>query len=146
MNNEVIEKAGEIIHQNTVYGTQQGSDPFCVLALIDKEGYPTASTITASQSEGIEWITFCTGLTSNKANRIADCNHASVCFNKDGAYNITLVGTIEVVTEPSIKQAMWYEGLEQHFSSPDDPQYCVLHFSTNRYNLFIDWQETAGYL
>ncbi len=138
MSKELIQKAGEIIVQNT------GEDSYCTLALIDAEGYPTASTISVSKANGIEWLTFCTGLESNKAKRIADCNRASVCFNKDGAYNITLVGTIEVLTDPDVKQDMWYAGMGQHFSGSDDPGYCVLRFRTNRYNLLVDWKEVDG--
>lgn len=146
MNKEIIEKAGEIIRQSTAHNTMEGSEPYCVLALIDSEGYPTASTITASQADGINWLTFCTGLESNKAKRIANCNRASVCFNRDGAYNITLVGTIEVVTDPTVKHEMWYAGMGQHFSDPDAPGYCVLRFKTERYNLLVDWKEAEGLL
>jgi len=144
MNIETIKKAGKIIENNTVHCGQEGPEPYNVLALIDENGYPTASTITASKADGINWITFCTGLECNKAKRIAKCNRASVCFNKEGAYNITLVGTIEVVTDPAVKQEMWYDGMGQLFSGPDASDYCVLRFQTERYNLFVDWQEAAG--
>jgi len=146
MSKEVIAKAGEIIRQSTAHSTPKGSEPYCVLALIDAGGYPTASTITASKADGINRLTFCTGLESNKAKRIANCNRASVCFNKDGAYNITLVGTIEVVTDPAVKREMWYAGMGQHFNGPDDPGYCVLRFKTERYNLLVDWKEAEGAL
>ena len=146
MSKGIIAKAEEIIRQNTAHNSLEGSEPYCVLALIDKDGYPTASTITASKAHGINWITFCTGLKGNKAKRIANCNRASVCFNRDGAYNITLVGTIEVVTDLAIKEEMWYPGMGQHFNGPDNPDYCVLRFKTNRYNLLVDWQEAEGIL
>ena len=139
MSKEQIAKAGELIRQNTALGGYKGQ--YCTLALIDKDGYPTASTITAAKSEGIEWVTFCTGLGSNKAERVRACNRASVCFNAEGGHNITLVGTIEIVTDPAVKQEMWYDGLQNHFSGADDPNYCVLRFQTERYNLFVDWQE-----
>ena len=140
MNQEVIGRACEIIAQNI------GEDSYCTLALIDAQGYPTASTITASKAQGIEWLTFCTGLESNKAKRIASCNRASVCFNQEGAYNITLVGSIEIITDPNVKQEMWYGGLANHFSGFDDPGYCVLRFTTQRYNLLVDWKEAVGTL
>ena len=140
MSKDLIQKASDILAQNT------GEESFCTLALIDADGFPTASTISPSKTHGIEWLTFCTGLESNKAKRIEKCNHASLCFNKDGAYNITLVGTIEIVTDPEVKKEMWYGGMSNHYSGYDDPGYCVLRFKTNRYNLFVDWQEAAGTL
>ncbi len=146
MNNEIIERAGEIIRQNTVQHAPENNEPYCVMALMDANGCPTASTITPSKSEGISWITFCTGLGGNKPARIGKNNRASICFNTGGAYNITLVGTVEIVTGAAAKQEMWYEGLYNHFSGPEDPGYCVLRFQTQRYNLLVDWKEAEGTL
>jgi len=141
MHEEIIIRAGEIIAKKTG-GRNEG---YCVLALLDTDGYPTASTISASKADGIKWITFCTGLSSAKINRIEKCNRASVCFDAID-YNITLMGTIEVLTDPIMKKEMWYKGLEENFSGPDDPGYCVLRFTTERYNLLVDWKEARGNL
>ncbi|MDR0326512.1 MAG: pyridoxamine 5'-phosphate oxidase family protein [Oscillospiraceae bacterium] len=138
MHEESIKRAGEIIAQNT------GADSHCTLALIDDDGYPTASTITASKSDGIKWITFGSEVGSNKANRIRKCNRAAVCFNRSGDHNITLVGTIEIVTDADVKRDMWYSGLENHFAGHDDPNFCVLRFTTKRYNLFVDWKDEVS--
>lgn len=137
MHQEILAKAGEILSKNT---REAG---YCVLALIDLDGYPTASTITASTTEGIQWINFCSGLGGLRTNRIQKCNRASVCFNAF-EYNITLVGTIEILTDSDVKKEMWYDGLSNHFSGEDDPNYCVLRFNTERYNLLIDGQEAKG--
>lgn len=139
MDQETIIKAGKIIEKNTGMGT------YCVLALIDLDEFPTASTITASKADGINWITFCTGLGGTRTNRINKCNRASVCFNADD-YNITLCGTMEILTDPEVKKDMWYVGLANHFSGPEDPNYCVLRFKTERYNLLVDWKEARGVL
>lgn len=138
MNETLLTRAGEIVAQNTGMGTH------CALALIDLDGSPTVSTITASQGEGIQWLTFCTGF-GTRTQRIAHSNRASVCFNSP-QYNITLVGSIEVITDPATKQQMWYSGLANHFSGPEDPGYCVLRFTTERYSLLVDWQEARGRL
>ena len=136
---EIIARAGEIIGKNT------GESTYCILALIDLDGYPTASTISASKADGIRWITFCTGLGSTRTKRIDKCNRASVCFNGPD-YNITLVGTMEVIPNPDVKRDMWYGGLKNHFSGPEAPNYCVLRFNTQRYNLLVDWKEARGVL
>lgn len=139
MDKEIIDMAGEIIKKRSREGT------YCTISLIDLEGYPTASTITVSKSDGIHWIAFCTGLGGTRTNRIAVCNRASICFNWED-YNITLVGKIDVVTDPRLKKEMWYGGLANHFSSCEDPGYCVLLFKTQRYNLLIDGKEVTGTL
>jgi len=139
MNEDIIKRAGETVEKNT------GAGSYCVLAQMDMDDYPTASTITASKADGINWITFCTGLGSTKTNRIGKSNRASVCFSAD-EYNITLVGDVEVLTDPEIKSEMWYDGLANHFSGPEDPDYCVLRFKAKRYNLLVDWKEARGEL
>jgi hypothetical protein len=74
MNEEIIARAEEIVAQNI------GERTYCTLALIDLDAYPTVSSITASKAEGINWLAFCTGLGSDKTNRIIKCNSASVLF------------------------------------------------------------------
>lgn len=133
----LLQKAEKIVAQST------GEEGYCALGLIDLDGYPTISTITVSKSDGLRWLTFDTGLNSNKVKRIRHCNRASVCF-QSAAYTITLVGTIEVRTDPQVKKEMWYKGMEDHFSGPEDPDYCVLRFTTERYHFLVDWQEGSG--
>ena len=136
MDQKIVEKAVEII-------SAQRLD--CVLALIDLDGYPTASTITVSKNDGIKWLTFGTGYGGTKTKRIDQCNHASVCFTSgDPLYNITLVGKIEVITDPKVKKEMWYDGLEGHFSGAEDKNFCVLKFTTERYKLMIGGEETSS--
>ena len=144
MSQKTIDKAAKVISGKA----GGGNEGYCVLALIDSEGFPTASTLSVSKADGIREVTFCTGLDDNKALRIAACNRACVCFASE-EYNISLVGTIEVLTDPEIKKEMWYEGLEYHFPGGAlDPDYCVLRFQTTRYNLFFtdEYDVAAGTL
>lgn len=141
----LIAKAGELIKHHTVHNQVETTIPYCALGMLNPDGGPTVSAITVSKAQGIEWMTFCTGLASNKAKRLETNNRASVCFCTD-QYNISLTGTLEIITDPAIKQEMWYPPLSQHFTGPDDEQYCVLKFTTTHYNLLIDWQEVRGSL
>lgn len=132
-----MDKASEIVEKRV------GINTFCNLGLIDTDGYPTVSTITASKASGIRDIYFCTGIGGNKTIRISGNSMASVCYNTE-EYNITLVGDIEVLTDQKLKNELWYEGLANHFNGPNDPNYCVLHFRTKRYNLLVEWEECIG--
>ena len=137
-NTKIIAQAIEIVKKNTVQdGTFQGE--MCVLSLIDEEGFPTASVVTPSKSDGINWVTFCTFLDNNRARRSIANKRASVCFSSD-EYCINLVGEIEVITSADVKQEMWYDTLSLHVSGPEDPNYCVLKFTTKRYKIFIKGQ------
>ena len=144
MNQSILTKANEIVAKNTVMcGEYTGQ--LCTLALIDEDGFPTASVIAPSKSGGIEWLTLCTLLTGNSAKRAAKCSRASVSFSS-AEHCVNLVGEIEVITSPEAKRDMWYDGLSYHCAGPDDPNYCVLKFTTKRYKLFIDGEEAEGTL
>jgi len=137
MNKKIITRAEEILANRAK--REQGC---CVLALIDTDAYPTAATISPSKIEGIRCVTFCTGIGSNWTKRIEKCDRASVCFNSEAEqYNITLVGTIEVSTDLATKKEMWYEGMGYYFSGPEDPEFCVLRFHTQRYSLMLNEAE-----
>jgi general stress protein 26 len=140
MEKEFIEKAGKIINENI---TKLG---YCSLGLINLENYPTVSTISPAKADGIKWITFVVILDSNKVKRIKHCNKASVCFNSDSPllYNITLVGTIEILNDCKLKDESWFSGCEYHFTGIEDPNYCVLKFTTKKYNIFFDPDGISG--
>ena len=133
---ELIEKAAEIIRSRC------GETGYCALTLMDTDNCPNTTTISPSKSEGIRWITFCTGY-GTRTERIEFRPDACVCFNSP-EYHISLKGKMEIITDPSIKKEMWYGGLANHFSGPDDPAYVVLKFVTDSYTLFIDWQTVRG--
>jgi len=150
MSKKAIEKAEEIIKSKTA---EVNMGVGVTLSLLDHEGYPTTSTLSISKADGIRQITFGVTLDSNKAKRAKANSRASVCIFDDNYesgsyYNITLVGDIEVVTDIQMKKETWYSGLEEHFPNGgvDDPNYCVLKFTTKRYNLWVgvEENETAG--
>jgi general stress protein 26 len=139
MSEKVIAQAGEIIKSKTA---AENMGAAVALSLIDSEGYPTTSAVSISKSDGVRQITFCTTMDSNKAKRAGACDRASVCifdddYSGNSYYNITLAGTIEIVSDPEIKKEMWYEGMAEHCSGPDDANFCVLRFTTKRYNLWV---------
>ena len=138
-NTKIMEKAARIVESIIGEGSR------LVLSQIDLDGYPTSATITASKAEGLRTIYFCTGLESNKAKRIRQDNRSSICYSNDD-YNISLVGKMEIVTDPILKEEMWYGGLSNHFKDHEDPGYCVLKFTTERYNILVDWTEIRGHI
>ena len=144
MNQDILARINEIVEKNTVKnGVFKGE--ICTLSLIDEEGFPTMSVLTPSKCDGMKWITFGTLLDENRAKRSAVNKKASVCFSSN-AYCVNLVGEIEVITSPDVKRDMWYDGLNGFFTSPDDPNYCVLRFITKRYKFFntADGLEVGG--
>jgi len=146
MDQKIVERAGEIINSRTGF-IGNGMEGYVTLALIDEDGYPTASTATISKADGIKWLTFLSELDTNKPRRIAKCNKGSVCLSSS-EYNITLVGTLEILTDLKTKKEMWQEPMREYYSGPEEPKYCVLRFNTECYNLYFaaDDKEAKGIL
>ena len=144
MSKEMITKAKEIIRANSLFLGEQNFG-MCTLSVIDEEGYPTASIVTPTKSDGLHWLMFSSMETQNSVKRLRKCNRASICFSSE-TYCINLVGNIEIIDSKEVKQEMWYEGMEFDLSGPDDPNYCVLKFTTKRYKLFMDFEEVEGTL
>jgi general stress protein 26 len=146
MSEKAIAKATEIIKSKTA---EVNMGAGVALSLIDHEGYPSTSSISIAKADGIRQITFGVSLDSNKAKRVKENSRASICifddnFEGDAYYNITLVGDIEIVTDAETKKETWYQGLDEHFANgADDPNYCVLRFTTKRYNLWVDMESEA---
>ena len=137
MNEQTINKAGEIIDAKTNY-VGGGMEGYAVLSLIDENGYPSASALTIAKADGIKWLTFASSPNSNKAKRIAKCKKASVCIASP-EYNITLVGTAEEVTDPECRKASWCDVMNDnaHWSDHNDPNFYVICFTTERYSIYL---------
>ena len=148
MNEKAIAKAAEIIKSKTA---EVNMGVGVTLSVLDHEGYPTTSCLSISKADGIKTILFCTTMDSNKAIRAKNNSKASVCVFDDNYeagsyYNITLVGDVEVATDAETKKQAWYDGMCEHCQGVDDPNYCVIRFTTKRYNLWVDIEgaEVAG--
>ncbi|MCL2236036.1 MAG: pyridoxamine 5'-phosphate oxidase family protein [Defluviitaleaceae bacterium] len=135
MSKIAMEKAGEIIASKTDY-VGGGMEGFVVLNLIDEEGYPSGSAITISKAQGIEWVSMLTSMNSNKVRRIGKNSKAGLVFASP-EYNISLVGTIEIITDPTIRKDHWQDVMTENHGSYDSPDYCMLLFKTNRYNIYL---------
>lgn len=128
MENELLPKAEAIMKTAET----------AVIALIDKEGFPRASTISCLKTEGISHAWFATGLNTGKARCLEGNKKAGLCFC-DGSNNVTLMGTVEILTEPGIKKDMWLDWFIEHFpGGVDDSEYCILKFSTEKMVFWID--------
>ena len=152
MNKEIIAKASEIVKSKSTEGVHIGAG--IALTLIDNDGYPTTSCVSISKANGISEILFGGSLSSNRFKRARECSRASICIFDDdyeggSYYNITLVGDVEIVTDPDVKKNVWHDEMYgEHFEQGiNNPDFAVLRFTTKRYNLWVDMgDELAGSL
>ncbi len=130
MNVKLREKMVELISKSSV----------AFLASIDEEGYPRAVPMAVIKTEGIDHIWFATGLESQKVQHFRKNPKSSVCIQAqhDG---ITLTGIVEVLQDAETRKKMWVDWFIQHFpGGVDDPNYCVLKFSSKNALIWIDQQ------
>ena len=143
---DLLKKAEEIVNNSTMH-TRNGvpCEADWVMSLIDEEGYPAASMITAAKADGFHWISFCTGTGWNKPNRATKEPRSCIyLFDKESFTGISLLGKTEVHTDLKTKKEMWYDDLGAAFQGPEDPNWCVLLFKPKKYNIYINDQTIRG--
>lgn len=137
---ELLHKAELLVTYSTMQYADNplyGSD--WVMSLIDEDGYPNASMITAAKANGFQWIAFCTGTKANKTLRAKRNSRTCVyLFDKESFTGISLIGQVEVSTDPELKKQVWYNELEDYFNGYTDEDLCVLLFKPEKYNIFIE--------
>lgn len=143
---ELLKKAEEIVVRSTMqYADDPDNGSDWVMSLIDENGYPNASMITAAKADGFHWIAFCTGIHANKAVRALKNPHACIyLFDKESFTGISLLGNVEVSTDSALKEQVWYKELGDFFAGPDDENLCVLLFRPEKYNIFIENTTICG--
>ena len=145
---DILQRAKEIVQRSTMHSRmEEGRTPGAdwVMSVIDEEGYPAASMITAAAADGFRWIAFCTGLGWNKPNRLQREPRSCIyLFDEETFSGISLAGKAEIITDPEIKRLMWYDDLGATFRGPEDDRWCVLMFRPEKYNIFMDGQSFRG--
>lgn len=108
------------------------------LASIDENGFPRPVPLSKIKTEGLNTIWFATGTSSEKTEHFRKNNKAGISLFKDGD-SIVETGTIEIVTDPETKKALWQDWFIEHFPQGiTDPEYCILKFTGEKATLWID--------
>lgn len=133
MDCNMVEKANQMVNRaDAVY-----------FGVLDEQGFPSVSTVSRVQSDGIFTLYFATGISGNKAKRLLQNGKASVCV-QDQHDNVSLVGEAEVLTDEQSKQELWQDWFLDHFpGGKDDPEYCIIKFTAARASLWIGFEEAA---
>lgn len=77
-----------------------------------------------------DWTIYvATGTSSNKVRQFRQNSKAGICYFAGGD-SVTLLGTVQIVTDRAEKAEMWQDWLINHFPQGiDDPDYCLLKFT-----------------
>ncbi|MDO5581519.1 MAG: pyridoxamine 5'-phosphate oxidase family protein [Planctomycetia bacterium] len=112
--------------------------PTLVLSSITEEGYPRGCVLVKVSNEGFQKIRVSTGTSSRKTKHFLANPKASICFY-NGADGVTLLGKIRVLTDPKESDLYWQDWMIDHFPlGKNDPEFCVLEFTTEEATIWID--------
>ncbi len=128
MNSNIIAKANQII-KNCSEG---------YFSVVNQQGYPNVATRSNIKPEGIYSCYFATDTSGAMGNAIKLISKTSVCF-REGSNNVTLVGDSEIIGNKETRLQLWQDWFINHFpKGPEDPEYCLVKFTTKQLSLWID--------
>lgn len=95
---------------------------------IDANGYPRPVQMSKLNSKEFHEVWVATSADSVKVTDFKNNNKAGLCYDRYGD-GVSLCGTVEIITDDTIRKEMWQEWLVRHFpDGPNDPNYVLLHF------------------
>jgi general stress protein 26 len=99
------------------------------LATVTEDGKPWVRYVSPQISKDLT-LRIATSVTSRKATHIR--KHPEVHLTcgvtdpRTAEYYLQIQGRANVVTDRAERKAFWYDGLKEHFSGPDDPDYALI--------------------
>jgi len=105
-----------------------------VTVSIDSKGFPNERMMFARLNDGFQTHYFSTNLSSLHVQEYLKNPNASVYYFDTRHYkDLTLVGTMEVMTDLEHRQKLWQPTDTMYYpEGVEDPDYCVLRFTLQR--------------
>lgn len=113
-----------------------------MISSVDEDGFPNTKAMLAPRKIDGNDFYFTTNTSSLRVAQYSANEKASVYFYKRGRFSYTgvmLIGTMEVLTQQSIKDEIWRTGDTMFYKKgKTDPDYCVLKFTAIKCRLYKD--------
>lgn len=108
---------------------------------VTESGYPRICILIKLKAEGCKTIYFATGTSSKKVAHYKSNPKAGVTYY-DNHDSVTLIGNMTIVTDKKLKDALWDDWMAKHFPNggKEDPEYCVIKFTTQEATIYIKEQ------
>lgn len=113
-----------------------------IISSVDSEGFPnTKAMLSPRKIDGNDFY-FSTNTSSMRAAQYSANEKECIYFYKRGLFNymgVMLVGTMQVLTEQSVKDEIWRAGDKMFYKEgKTDPDYCILKFSALKCRAYKD--------
>lgn len=108
------------------------------IASIDAHGFPRPVPMSKIHTEGCNEVWLATGADSVKVADFKQNGKAGLCYSYYGD-SVSLRGTVEIVTDDTVRKEMWQEWFIHHFPGGiADPNYVLLHFTGSEATFWIN--------
>ncbi len=113
-----------------------------MISSVDDKGFPNTKAMLSPQKMDGNDFYFSTNTSSMRVAQYNANEKACIYFYKRGWFRYTgvmLVGTMQVLTEQSIKDEIWRAGDRMFYKKgKTDPDYCVLKFTALKCRVYKD--------
>ncbi len=113
-----------------------------MISSVDDKGFPNTKAMLSPQKIDGNDFYFSTNTSSMRVTQYNANEKACIYFYKRGWFSYTgvmLVGTMQVLTEQSIKDEIWRTGDRMFYKKgKTDPDYCVLKFTALKCRVYKD--------
>jgi len=101
---------------------------------------PHIKAMLVAKREGLKSIWFSTNTSSRRVKQFLENPNACVYFcDQEKFIGLLMVGKIEVRHDKEARELVWSDGDEKYYpKGVTDPDYTVLHFTTERINIYHD--------
>lgn len=101
----------------------------CTLTSVSEDGFPRTCFMGIMGYDSFSEVYISTGYEGTKVRHFKANNKASLAYRKDGD-SVTLVGTVEFITDRAQKERFWFDWMYDHFpNGVDDENYCLIKFT-----------------
>jgi len=116
----------------------------CFLSFVDANGFPTTRTmLNPRKRQGIKEFYLTTNTTSQKVQSLFQNPKAGLYFYDRPLYRgAAFTGTVEVLSDQSIKNEVWRDMDTIFYENNTDPNYCVLKFTAEAVRYYQDYHST----
>ncbi len=112
------------------------------ISSVDDNGFPVTRAMLAPRKIDGNDIYFTTNTSSRKVAHFSANEKGCVYFYKRGLFKytgVTLLGTVEICTDQSIKDEIWRMGDGMIYKKgKTDPDYCVIKFTASEAEYYCD--------
>lgn len=108
------------------------------VATITEDGRPWVRYVMGKADKNLTFR-FCTHMGSRKVGHIRRNSNTHISLGvtdtETAKHWLQVQGTAEISTDAAERRSFWFDELNNYFSGPDDPDYCIVIISPSRIEL-----------